>query len=245
MTFLGVLVAAVFAQPTPAAADHLLDSYSLSCSAVFPCADEIRRRVDFWIEVFSKYTSGHVVLHDSRRPERVYKVLKTKARCSRRREVRTIKRERLRIRKQLRAIATKLENRRPLAKADRHLSDLFLGESAAEMRRAAARIRCQEGNRDRFAEALQRYGTYRELVAAALRKGGLPADIEYLPFVESAYNPHAYSRVGAAGMWQIMPRTGRTLGLRISAELDERLDPHASTDAAVRYLLDRDRKSGG
>ena len=78
-------------------------------------------------------------------------------------------------------------------------------------------IRCQQGNHDRFQDALQRFGTYHEMVREALQTAGLPQDIQYLPFVESAYNPFAYSRVGAAGLWQIMPRTGRNLGLRLNA----------------------------
>ena len=69
-----------------------------------------------------------------------------------------------------------------------------------------------------------------------LAEAGLSKDIVYLPFVESAYNPRAYSRVGAAGLWQIMPRTARTLGLQLSATIDERFDAEASTWAAARYL---------
>ncbi|MCP4231322.1 MAG: lytic transglycosylase domain-containing protein, partial [bacterium] len=61
-------------------------------------------------------------------------------------------------------------------------------------------------------------------------------DILYLPFVESAFNPKAYSSAGAAGLWQIMPRTGRTLGLQLNATIDERFDPESATWAAARYL---------
>jgi len=76
------------------------------------------------------------------------------------------------------------------------------------------------------------------MVRRVLKNSGLHSDIQYLPFVESSYNPKAYSRVGAAGLWQIMPATGRTLGLELDATVDERLDPEAASWAAVRYLKD-------
>ena len=219
-----------------ARAHHLLDRYALRCDATFPCPPALQRRVDLWIEVFSRYGDGQVILHDSDRPERIYKVLKSKARCSRRREPRRIRRARRAIAASLRRIARQRAAGRPVAPRDRHLALLFKGEGPAVIRRAARRIRCQDGNRDRFAQALERYGLYRDAVVAALRQAGLPEDIQYLPFVESGYNPRAYSRVGAAGMWQIMPRTARKLGLQLGGAVDERLDPDAATRAAIRYL---------
>ena len=56
-----------------------------------------------------------------------------------------------------------------------------------------------------------------------------------LPHVESSFNTYAYSKVGAAGMWQFMRSTGRRF-LRIDAVVDERLDPYRSTEAAARFL---------
>ncbi len=90
---------------------------------------------------------------------------------------------------------------------------------------------------DSFLEGLQRFHRYRYLVDTVLKQYQLPLEIRYLPFVESSYNPVAYSKAGAAGMWQIMPRTVRTLGLELNATIDERLDPEAATHAAARYLV--------
>ncbi|MDR1489494.1 MAG: transglycosylase SLT domain-containing protein, partial [Desulfovibrio sp.] len=66
---------------------------------------------------------------------------------------------------------------------------------------------------------------------------GIPEDLAYLFLVESAGNPNAYSRAGAAGLWQFIPRTGRKYGLTQNAWLDERRDPYKSTYAATDYLL--------
>lgn len=64
----------------------------------------------------------------------------------------------------------------------------------------------------------------------------LPLELKYLPAIESAFNPHAVSRAGATGIWQIMYRTGLFLGLEINSYVDERRDPVKSTEAACIYL---------
>lgn len=69
-----------------------------------------------------------------------------------------------------------------------------------------------------------------------LCKYDLPDELKYLAVIESALNANARSRVGAAGLWQFMPATGRGYGLEVNSLVDERLDPYKSTDAACRYL---------
>lgn len=77
---------------------------------------------------------------------------------------------------------------------------------------------------------------YMPIFEEALERHGLPLELRYLPVIESALNPDAVSRAGATGLWQLMLATARGLGLEINTLLDERRDPYASTDAAVRYL---------
>ncbi|MCH4896268.1 MAG: transglycosylase SLT domain-containing protein [Marinifilaceae bacterium] len=71
-----------------------------------------------------------------------------------------------------------------------------------------------------------------------LDRAGLPLELKYLPIIESALNPRAYSRVGAAGLWQFMYRTGKHYKLNITSYVDERRDPRRATQAAVQYLKD-------
>jgi membrane-bound lytic murein transglycosylase D len=70
---------------------------------------------------------------------------------------------------------------------------------------------------------------------AIFRREGLPLELTRLPFVESCFNVRAYSKVGAAGIWQFMPATGR-LYMRVDDTVDERRDPIVATRAAARHL---------
>ncbi len=77
---------------------------------------------------------------------------------------------------------------------------------------------------------------YFPMFEEALDRHGLPLELKYLAIVESALNPKARSRVGAAGLWQFMYATGRMNGLQVSSYVDERNDPIKSTEAACLYL---------
>ena len=81
-----------------------------------------------------------------------------------------------------------------------------------------------------------RSGAWLDDIQRTLARYGVPPELAALPHVESSYNPDAYSRVGAAGLWQFTRSTGR-LFLRIDSVVDERLDPWKATDAAARLLV--------
>ncbi|HEX6037790.1 lytic transglycosylase domain-containing protein [Longimicrobium sp.] len=93
-------------------------------------------------------------------------------------------------------------------------------------------------------DALGRMARFEPLVRDALRRHGVPADLMYLPLIESEFVETAVSHAGAAGMWQFMPGTARLNGLEVSAYVDERKDPVRATDAAVRHLADLYRQFG-
>jgi membrane-bound lytic murein transglycosylase D len=69
-----------------------------------------------------------------------------------------------------------------------------------------------------------------------LGKHNLPYELCYLAVVESALNPQAHSHMGAAGLWQFIPSTGKIYGLEVNSLVDERMDPLRSTEAACRFL---------
>jgi membrane-bound lytic murein transglycosylase D len=91
---------------------------------------------------------------------------------------------------------------------------------------------------ERFSTYLARLGTYGPMISERLRAAGLPQDLLYLALIESGMNPRAYSRAGAAGVWQFIRGTGRLYGLRVDYWVDERRDPFKATDAAIAHLAD-------
>ena len=79
---------------------------------------------------------------------------------------------------------------------------------------------------------------YLPIFEEALEAYQVPLELKYLPVIESALNPKAVSRAGAAGLWQFMPATGKQYGLEINSLVDERRDPIKSSYAAARLLRD-------
>lgn len=77
---------------------------------------------------------------------------------------------------------------------------------------------------------------YRPLFLESLNRYDVPEELKYLPIVESALNPMATSRVGAAGLWQFMYSTGADYGLEVNSIVDDRRDPYKSSLAAARFL---------
>ena len=82
----------------------------------------------------------------------------------------------------------------------------------------------------------KRSGRYRDLILPILRAEGLPQDLFYLAMIESGFNPRAYSRAHAVGMWQFISPTARREGLRVDRVVDERRNPLKATHAAARHL---------
>ena len=105
----------------------------------------------------------------------------------------------------------------------------------ARLLEATNSIRFQLGQSDRFREGLVRAGAWEAHIAEVFANRGLPQQLAVLPHVESSFNPAAYSKVGAAGLWQFMRSTGRRY-MRIDNSVDDRMDPFRSTEAAAQLL---------
>ena len=204
----------------------------------FPEYDCLRTNVDFWVQVYSKYPSTKGIVHDRDDLDLIYgtiDLLPTDAPNSRR-----INRKReAKARDHYAALLKRLAKRAaPRNNEEKKIATLF-GEkpSAALLREASRNIRVQRGQRDRFAAGLVRSGRYLDEMKKIFRDAGLPADLAYLPHVESSFNYEAYSKFGAAGIWQFTLSTGKRY-LTIDYSLDERRDPIRATRAAARYLKD-------
>ncbi|HET9645770.1 MAG TPA: transglycosylase SLT domain-containing protein, partial [Burkholderiaceae bacterium] len=89
---------------------------------------------------------------------------------------------------------------------------------------------------DYFARMTERGGRYLYHIIEEIEKRGMPTELALLPFIESAFNPHALSVANASGMWQFIPSTGRDFSLKQNIFRDDRRDVLASTRAALDYL---------
>ena len=89
-----------------------------------------------------------------------------------------------------------------------------------------------------ISRVLGRSQYYFPMIEEELIKANLPVELRSLAIIESALMPNALSRVGASGLWQFMPSTGKSCGLEVNSVVDERRDPLRATQAACRYLKD-------
>lgn len=92
------------------------------------------------------------------------------------------------------------------------------------------------GNDSYFERTLNRASKYMPYVVSRLQEHDLPMELALLPFIESAYNPFAYSHSHASGLWQFIPGTAQEMGLRQDWWYEGRRDIIDSTEAAIRYL---------
>jgi membrane-bound lytic murein transglycosylase D len=104
-----------------------------------------------------------------------------------------------------------------------------------ELRRAAGSIRVQQGLREKVDEGIQRAQALLPRILAILQEHDVPVELAALPLVESTYNPQAYSKAGAVGLWQFIRSTGKRY-LTITRARDDRRDPLRATQAAARLL---------
>ncbi len=204
----------------------------------FPEPEAMRSAVSFWMRVYLEVTTSAGLIHDSRHLGVVYETLRFDT-TSRRGRQRAIDARKRHWRHVLERLAGGAEPGDESERAVRHMLELELGHppGAADLRAAARRLRFQLGQRDKFREGLIRSGRYEEEMRAVFRDHGLPEDLAYLPHVESSFNVRAYSKYGAAGVWQFMRSTGRRY-MKVDYVVDERLDPMRATDAAARLLRD-------
>ena len=199
-----------------------------------PRPPELERDVQFWIRVYTQIDTNAGFLHDQSNLGVVYDTLHFAPDSPPAERQRLVDQSRERIAAALRRIAGSGDAE--LSPEDQHIRELWGAEGTpARLRAAVDDIRFQLGQSDRFRSGLIRSGAWETHIAETLANLGLPAELAVLPHVESSFNPSAYSKVGAAGLWQFMRSTGRRY-MRIDGAVDDRLDPFRSTEAAAQLL---------
>jgi membrane-bound lytic murein transglycosylase D len=203
----------------------------------FPVTGEMIHRVNFWTKVYTEISTNEGFIHDSEDLKIIYK--KIDYPTNRRKRKRLIKNEKNKIKKLIYSIAKK--NYIKLTPEEMGMAKIIGERSNKELRTLAKSIRLQSGLKDRYYEGLKRSYLYLDYIKEKFSKLNIPSELVFLPHVESSFNYKAYSKVGAAGIWQFMRATARIYKLKVSYIIDERRDPLKATIAAASLLSDNYR----
>ena len=209
---------------------------------LFPRPYALQPQIRFWKRVYTEVDTNGGLIHDAEHLDVVYETVRMpeglsnsafQARVDERKET---------YRRMLLGLAD--GRREDLSPDEQRVLQLFpTGVASETLRHAAENVRFQLGQADRFREGVVRSGRWEAHIRRTLAENGVPAELAALPHVESSYNPEAYSRVGAAGIWQFMRSTGRRF-LRVDPVVDERFDPWRSSEAAAHFLAENYRATG-
>jgi membrane-bound lytic murein transglycosylase D len=205
-------------------------------ATTFPIYSSIEPNVKFWIKVYSEYTTAQGILHDSQNLNIIYEVIELLA--PDRFGAKTINEKRTeKAKRKYKDILKKLAQNPSVSDGEAKRVAALFGNNAnrATFRKAMYKIRCQIGQKDRFREGIIRSGAFIDQIKAIFHSYRLPENLVYLPHVESSYNPKAYSKIGAAGIWQFVRGAGKSF-MTVGYAIDERWDPIRSSEAAAQLL---------
>jgi membrane-bound lytic murein transglycosylase D len=243
-----LLLAFVLFSLTPAQADPISDAAKPApMSENIEAEATLRKRIDFWIRVYTEFSTSEGLIQDAKYPEIVYEKLDFRPsesdysippKVRERRNKKRIDDAKEFYRKLLLSIHKKQQELKTLNEAEKRVYELYADVKEPNKFYNAAhnkRIRFQLGQKDRFLQGLFYSGRYLSMMEKIFKERGIPTQITRLPFVESSFNLKARSKVGASGIWQFMRSTGRFY-LKINDTIDERNDPLRATEAAASLL---------
>ena len=206
----------------------------------FPVPEVLRPNISFWKRIFTVLDTNSGVLHDADDVTIIYHTFASLPVHPRQRQ-RVIDRQRHHYQRILYTLAR--SRGRARNQEEKQVLALFTRQTPGALRNAAQNIRFQQGLRDQFAQGLARSGAYHHDMAQIFTNAGLPADLAFLPHIESSFDNRAHSWAGAAGVWQFIPSTGRRF-LTIDEVIDERFDVHRASAAAARLLRENYQELG-
>ena len=217
--------------------------HQTSSDATFPIPPGIEDNVEFWRKVYGEMDRSQVVIHDNEYMSIIYEVVEVPGSGESRRAFAKGKQQEYRDR--LATLERKVTYGESLTSAEEEMkAELEAVGGRNAIFGAADRVRTQQGMRERFRSGMEISGRYDQAFREIFRKHGVPEDLAFLPHVESSFQSKARSGVGAAGLWQFMPATGRVYDLQVDHKLDERMDPLLACEGAARYLSAAHRKLG-
>lgn len=216
--------------------------------AEFKVPAKLRERTAFWFDVYTRYGSNEHVIHHDLYPWIIFKVVDTSSILNSNLPHWTkihkaddyVRAELAGVRRALSHLAQKrdLHDTRELNLNERNILDKLSalpGPLKNNVKVATHNVRVQLGQKDFFVSGLIYSASYLPIMEQEFSDRGLPPELTRLPFVESSFNVKAESKVGASGIWQIMPYTGRQF-LTVSGAVDERNSPLKATLVAAELF---------
>jgi len=218
----------------------------------FKVPDSIRSRVDFWKDIYTKYSSWQGLVHDSLYINKIYfsvdfsdimlddTLNAWQKKRARKKRVKAKKKE---VKKILMHLQT-IKDPSALQGDELRIWNMYTEISGhrkffdASRRR---RLRFQLGQRNFFHKGIYDSGRYLKTMEKIFSEYKIPKQITRLVFVESSFNLKARSKVGASGIWQFMRSTAR-LYMKVGHRIDYRNDPIQSTIAAAKLLRNNYRR---
>lgn len=232
-------LAFAFATHSASAAIRTLDATK------FPASGRVGDHVLFWEKVFDRFSSSQVLIHDADYPFLLVDVVDFREMARKTRESSQTSQDRAalveryvrRYRQGIESFANLGRRAQRLSKMEGRLFDVYAKypRHFERLLRGEVQLRTQVGMADEFAKAVKRAEPYLARMEEIFQSYGLPVGLTRLAFVESMFNIHARSKVGASGIWQFMPGTARSY-LHINRYIDERNSPLKATRAAAKHL---------
>ncbi|MBO9668229.1 MAG: transglycosylase SLT domain-containing protein [Bdellovibrio sp.] len=228
--------------------EDILNDYENRVSESFKIPDNLRDRVGFWFDIYTQHNSNKRLIHHSLYPWIVFEVVDVtpiiEADLPKHRWMRNLKADEF-VKQEVEKAKTALKS---LSKR-KHFESLTPDEAmiadalnkldgdnlAKKAKVALQNIRVQTGQKDHFHEGLEVSPQYLPGMEEIFQQAKLPVELTRIPFVESSFNKHAQSKVGASGIWQFMGGTGRKFMI-VDQHIDERNSPFKASVAAAQLL---------
>jgi len=223
--------------------EHLPNN-DLRITSKFVVPKQIEHKVNFWIDVFSKYDEDKIIIHDSKHLL-VYEVLDISDINKIDYFTNVIKKEIidsrvLRTRKKYQEALLRVANKEYLSE-DVFINNILIKLSKYEEENIyfnaarISRIRAQRGLKSEFKKAIYYASRYIPMIEEIFKDYNLPSELARIPYIESLFNNKAVSHLNAVGMWQFLETTANPY-IKINSIYDERKDPKISTILAAKYL---------